>query len=52
MARVVPIQGMPHTMPTDVFFTAVARIGADPDLLTDIRQAVPDTTEAVDAWSG
>ncbi len=52
VARVVPIQGRPGTMPTEVFFTAVDKIGEDPDLLAEIRSAVPDTTDDVGSWSG
>ncbi|MGH8951205.1 MAG: type II toxin-antitoxin system Phd/YefM family antitoxin [Acidimicrobiia bacterium] len=52
VARVVPIHGRPGTMPTDVFFAAVARIGRDPDLLTEIRHAVSDTTDDLGSWLG
>lgn len=45
IARVTPVESRPRTMPADVFFAAVDKVGADAGLLTDLAEAVPDSTD-------
>jgi hypothetical protein len=39
-------------MPTEVFFAALAKVGADSGLIGDLEKALGDTTDDVDPWSG
>jgi antitoxin (DNA-binding transcriptional repressor) of toxin-antitoxin stability system len=52
VARVTPLDSRPRTMPTEVFFAALAKVGADSGLIGDLEKALGDTTDDVDPWSG
>jgi len=52
VARVTPLDSRPRTMPTEAFFAALAKVGADSDLIGDLEEALPDTTDDIDPWSG
>jgi prevent-host-death family protein len=52
VARVTSLDSRPRTMPTDVFFAALAKVAADPDLIGDLEETLPDTTDDIDPWSG
>lgn len=45
VARVVPIDRRPTTMPWSIMASALDRIAADRDLVDDLREALPDTTD-------
>ncbi len=52
VARVTGLDSRPRTMPTEIFFAALRRVGADEGLISDLREAAPDTTDDIAPWPG
>ena len=47
VARLVPLAPRPTGIPTSNLFAALERIAADRDLVAELRDALPDTTDDV-----
>lgn len=47
VARVTPLDSRPRTMPTEVFFAALAKVASDQGVLGDLKEAVGDTSDDI-----
>ena len=52
VARLAAVDDRPGTMPGDTFIAGMAKVGADPELLDDLRAIVAGTIDEIDPWSG
>ena len=52
VARLTAIEDRPRTMPAEIFISGMAKVGADPGLLDDLREIVAGTIDEIDPWSG
>jgi prevent-host-death family protein len=47
VARLVPLATRPTSIPTSTLFAALERVAADRDVATELRDALPETTDDV-----
>ena len=52
VARLTAIEDWPRTMTGEAFIAGMAKVGADPELLDDLREIVVGTIDEIDPWSG